>query len=35
MLLGIVYGLLLCLLAGILPGIRAAQHAHHAGLREL
>ncbi len=35
MLLGIVYGLLLCLLAGILPGIRAARLPITAGLREL
>jgi putative ABC transport system permease protein len=35
MLLGIAYGLLLCLLAGILPGIRAARMPITAGLREL
>ena len=35
MLLGILYGLLLCLLAGILPGIRAARLPITAGLREL
>ena len=35
LLLGIVYGLLLCLLAGILPGIRAARLPITAGLREL
>jgi len=35
LLLGIAYGLLLCLLAGILPGIRAARQPITAGLREL
>lgn len=35
LLLGIGYGLLLCLLAGILPGIRAARMPITAGLREL
>jgi putative ABC transport system permease protein len=35
LLLGIAYGLLLCLLAGILPGIRAARLPITAGLREL
>jgi putative ABC transport system permease protein len=35
MLMGIAYGLLLCLLAGILPGIRAARLPITAGLREL
>ncbi len=35
MAMGIAYGLLLCLLAGILPGIRAAQMPITAGLREL
>ena len=35
MLLGIGYGLLLCLLAGILPGIRAAKQPITQGLREL
>ncbi len=35
LLLGIGYGLLLCLLAGILPGIRAARLPITAGLREL
>jgi putative ABC transport system permease protein len=35
MLMGIGYGLLLCLLAGILPGIRAARMPITAGLREL
>jgi putative ABC transport system permease protein len=35
LLLGIVYGLLLCLLAGILPGIRAARMPITQGLREL
>jgi len=35
MLLGIGYGLLLCLLAGILPGIRAAKQPITEGLREL
>lgn len=35
LLLGIGYGLLLCLLAGILPGIRAAKLPITAGLREL
>ena len=35
MLLGILYGLLLCLLAGILPGIRAARQPITQGLREL
>ena len=35
MLMGIVYGLVLCLLAGILPGIRAARMPITAGLREL
>jgi len=35
LLLGIVYGLLLCLLAGILPGVRAARLPITAGLREL
>jgi putative ABC transport system permease protein len=35
LLLGIAYGLLLCLLAGILPGIRAARMPITSGLREL
>lgn len=35
LLLGIAYGLLLCLLAGILPGIRAARQPITQGLREL
>jgi len=35
LLLGMAYGLLLCLLAGILPGIRAARLPITAGLREL
>jgi len=35
MLLGIAYGLVLCLLAGILPGIRAARLPITSGLREL
>jgi putative ABC transport system permease protein len=35
LLLGIGYGLLLCLLAGILPGIRAARMPITSGLREL
>ena len=35
LLLGIAYGLLLCLLAGILPGIRAARMPITQGLREL
>lgn len=35
MLLGIAYGLVLCLLAGILPGIRAANLPITTGLREL
>ena len=35
MLLGIGYGLLLCLLAGILPGVRAARQPITEGLREL
>ncbi len=35
MAMGIAYGLLLCLLAGILPGIRAANTPITAGLREL
>jgi putative ABC transport system permease protein len=35
MLLGIAYGLLLCLLAGILPGVRAANMPITTGLREL
>jgi putative ABC transport system permease protein len=35
MLLGICYGLLLCLIAGILPGIRAARLPITSGLREL
>lgn len=35
MLLGIAYGLLLCLLAGILPGVRAANLPITTGLREL
>lgn len=35
MVLGIVYGLILCLIAGILPGIRAARLPITAGLREL
>jgi len=35
MLLGIGYGLLLCLLAGILPGVRAAKLPITEGLREL
>jgi putative ABC transport system permease protein len=35
LLLGIGYGLLLCLLAGILPGIRAARMPITQGLREL
>ena len=35
MAMGIAYGLLLCLLAGILPGIRAATMPITAGLREL
>jgi len=35
MLLGIAYGLVLCFLAGILPGIRAAKMPITAGLREL
>ena len=35
MLTGIVYGLVLCLLAGILPGIRAATMPITSGLREL
>ncbi len=35
MLMGIAYGLLLCLLAGILPGIRAARLPITEGLREL
>jgi putative ABC transport system permease protein len=35
MLLGIIYGLILCFFAGILPGIRAARLPITAGLREL
>jgi putative ABC transport system permease protein len=35
MLLGIIYGLILCFIAGILPGIRAARLPITAGLREL
>jgi len=35
MLLGIAYGLLLCLIAGILPGIKAARQPITQGLREL
>jgi putative ABC transport system permease protein len=35
MLLGIVYGLILCFIAGILPGIRAARLPITSGLREL
>jgi putative ABC transport system permease protein len=35
MLLGIMYGLILCFIAGILPGIRAARLPITAGLREL
>jgi len=32
---GIIYGLILCFIAGILPGIRAARLPITAGLREL
>jgi putative ABC transport system permease protein len=35
LLLGVGYGLVLCLLAGILPGVRAAKMPITAGLREL
>jgi putative ABC transport system permease protein len=35
MLLGIIYGLILCFIAGILPGIRAARLPITSGLREL
>ena len=35
MMTGIIYGLILCFIAGILPGIRAARLPITAGLREL